>query len=118
MSLKGDASPDGERFALQFELAQRGVGSDWMDAKDVTAFAKYALSRGFGVQYMEAYGDGPSRGKHALWHQILGIDDPGENWDDHRDPARAFEILRQKLDLARVDGVDLKCKLWIHDSGI
>ncbi|WP_421701909.1 hypothetical protein [Aliiroseovarius sp.] len=83
----------------QIDLAQRGVGSDWMDVEQTTQFAEAAFALGFGVQFMEAHGTGASRGKHKLSHQMLGTDDDGKNWDDHKDPERALTLVRRKAGL-------------------
>ena len=62
---------------------------------------------------MEAWGTGTSRGKHALGHQILGIDEHGENWAEHRDPRRALDMVKQRLNEATNDGLTLRYKFWI-----
>ena len=97
----------------QLDLAQQGIGSDWVDADQATQIAEAACTLGFGVQLMEAYGTGASRGKHGLRHQLLGLDEDGENWDDHRNPERALTLMRRKLRAARQDGLSLRYKLWI-----
>jgi len=70
----------------QLDLAQQGIGSDWIDAEQASQIAEVAFTLGFGVQFMETHGTGASRGKHGACHKMLGTDDDGENWDDHRDP--------------------------------
>lgn len=100
-------------FPRQFELAKTGVGSDWLQANKTLEFAEFAYSRGYGVSVMEAYAVGESRGKLQLWHQILGIDDPGKNWIDHRNPEIALDLVKEKLREASKDAVELKYKLWI-----
>jgi hypothetical protein len=111
-----DNSVETGDFPEEFELAQTGKGSQHMNAETGFAFAKYCLTMGFGVSVMEAYGTGESRGKHGLWHQILNVDDPGENWEDHKCPARALELVKEKMRLASEDGVVLMYKFWIDSS--
>ena len=84
-----------------------------MSAKEAIAFSEYCLSFGFGISKMEAYGVGGSRGKCALHHQILGLDDDGLNWSDHRNPQLALSLLQNKLRQASEDGLILKYKFWI-----
>lgn len=106
-------SKDEDYFSEQLELAQLGEGSDHMDSATGMAFAEYGMTKGFGVQIMEGYGIGAARGQHGIYHQILGVDDDGGNWDDHKDPKRALDLVKVKLDLAREDGVDMKYKFWM-----
>lgn len=105
-------------FAHQLALAQTGRGSDDMDADRALAFAEYGVSQGFGVSKMEAYGVGASRGKHTLYHQILGVDDDGENWRDHKDPHRALALVREKLHEAVRDGLTLRYRIWMDGAGL
>lgn len=44
---------------------------------------------------------------------MLGTDEAGENWDDHKDPQRALTLMRRKLHETRQDGLSLRYKLWI-----
>ena len=37
--------------------------------------------------------------------EMIGADSDGENWEDHRDPQRAYRLFRAKLRLAARDGV-------------
>lgn len=104
---------DPNEFLQQLEVAQTGIGSAWMDADKGFAFAEYAMSMGLGVSFMEVYGTGESRGKYNLDHTILGVDEMGENWADHRDPARALETVKNKMHAASKDGLTLKYKFWL-----
>lgn len=85
-----------------------------MNANEALVFSEYCLSFGFGISKMEAYGEGASRGKHALYHQILGLDDDGVNWSDHRKPQLALNLVRSKLREASEDGLTLKYKFWVE----
>lgn len=105
--------PDHAFIQRQLDLAQQGIGSDWVDADQAMLIAEAAFALGFGVQFMEAHGTGASRGKHKPWHQMLGTDDAGENWEDHGAPQRALTLMRRKLHEARQDGLSLRYKLWI-----
>lgn len=105
---------DPKEFSRQLETAQTGGGSAWMDAEEGFAFAEYALSMGFGVSIMEVHGVGESRGKYTLDHLIIGVDELGNNWVDHRNSARALEIVRRKMLDASKDGLDLKYKFWLE----
>jgi hypothetical protein len=100
-------------LVLQLERAQTGLGSDYMDSEEATASAEYGFSLGFGVQIMEGYRVGDSVGKHRLYYQILGIDDEGENWKDHRNPELALKIFYQKLAQASEDNVVMKYRIWM-----
>ena len=97
----------------QIELAPTGKGSDWLNPNDTWELAEHGLSRGFGVSKMEAYAFGASRGKLRIYYQILGVDDPGENWVDHRDPRVALDLVKQKLSEASKDAVKLRYKIWL-----
>ena len=96
----------------QLNLGQSGKGTDWMDAADGLELTRFAVSKGFGVSKMEAHGVGSSRGKHALWHQILGLDDEAENWSFHRDPARSLQLVERKFAEADRDFLILRYKFW------
>lgn len=111
-------SSDATELDHQLDLAQTGHGSGDMDAGQALAFVEYGMSQGFGVSKMEAFGVGASRGKHALYHQILGVDDDGENWRDHKDPGRALALVRNKLDEAAQDGLTLRYKIWMDGAGL
>ena len=102
-------------FSQQLELARFGPGSSYMDAEQALKFAEYAYACNFGISRMEAYGEGESRGKHALYHQILGIDDDGENWMDHKNASMSLRLVKNKLSEARQDGLTLKYKFWVDD---
>jgi hypothetical protein len=104
---------DPKDLALQLERAQTGLGSDYMVSEEATAFAEYGFSLGFGVQIMEGYGFGDSVGKHKLYHQILGIDDDGENWKDHRSPELALKMFYERLAQASEDNVTMKYRIWM-----
>ncbi|TNE67430.1 MAG: hypothetical protein EP336_07835 [Rhodobacteraceae bacterium] len=105
-------------FVHQLDLAQTGRGVDDMDAEQALAFGEYGVSQGFGVSKMEACGQGASRGKHGLHHQILGVDDDGENWRDHKDPGRALALVRSKFDDAARDGLTLRYKIWMNGADL
>ena len=68
---------------------------------------------GEGVRSMEAaaysFREPP---RDTAW-EILGADPAGENWDDHRDPSRAFLLVQRKVERARRDGARLQYKLWL-----
>jgi len=100
-------------FGRQLELAQTGAGSDWMDADQGIAFAEYGLSLGLGVSKMEAYAVGAYRGKLQLYHQILGLDDDGENWEDHKNPKLAIDLVKTKILEAASDELRLRYKFWL-----
>lgn len=106
-------SKDEVYFSEQLELAQLGKGSDHMDSTTGLAFAEYGLTKGFGVQIMEGYGIGDSKGKHGTYHQILGVDEDGENWADHKDPIRALDLVRVKLGYARKENLEMRYKFWM-----
>ena len=70
-----------------------------------------------GVSKVEAYGTGASKGKHQLYHQILGRDEPGENWADHRDPQTSLALLLKKIECAWAEAVTLRYKMWLDSAG-
>lgn len=97
--------------------ARSGAGSPWLSAAQAEALARYALAQGEGVHLMEAAAYTLHEPPRDIGWEILGADPQGENWDDHRDPVRAFALLRQKLTMARRNGARLQYKLWLRTAG-
>ncbi|MCA0846207.1 hypothetical protein [Salipiger thiooxidans] len=93
--------------------AQTGAGTPWLPARHAEALARFALMRGMGVRLMEAAAMILHEPPRDIGWEILGADDPGDNWEDHRDPQRAFALFRHKLALARNEGARLQYKLWL-----
>ena len=49
--------------------------------------------------------------------EILGVDEEGENWEDHRIPQLAYALFQKKLGWARRDGAVLQYKIWLRKAG-
>lgn len=93
--------------------AHTGAGSPWLPVDFAEALVRYGLYHGEGLRMMEA----ASRTLHepprdVAW-EIIGADSPGENWEDHQDPERAFRLFRAKLRMAQGDGARLQYKIWL-----
>ena len=100
-----------------FQAAHTGAGAPWLLAGDADALVRFALSRGEGVSLMEAAARAFHEPPRDIGWEILGTDAPGENWEDHRDPRRAYVLFRNKLEKARLDRVTLLYKLWFRPAG-
>lgn len=94
--------------------AQTGDGSPWLRAAEAEALARFALHYGEGVALMEAVATRFREPVRDTGWEILGDDPDGDNWEDHRDPRRAHDLLRRKLAQARRDGAVLEYKLWLR----
>ena len=109
-----DEAPSQAALSAWLDAAQTGSGTPWLPTAHAAIFAGYARDRGFGVSLMEAstavFTEPP---RDTDW-EILGADTAGDNWADHRDPARAFALFERKLRRARRDGARLQYKLWIQ----
>ncbi|MBV7395144.1 hypothetical protein [Mameliella sediminis] len=99
------------------DKAHQGGGSPWLRPAQADALARYALKFGEGVQMMEAVAPRFREPPRDISWEILGIDDEGENWSDHRDPQKAYALFRSKLSLAEADGAVLHYKLWLSPAG-
>lgn len=97
--------------------ALTGDGSPWLRASAADALARYALKFGEGVQMMEAVATRFREPVRDVGWEIIGADPEGDNWDDHRDPQRAYALLRSKLRQAQEDGAVLEYKLWLARAG-
>ncbi|WP_300434678.1 hypothetical protein [uncultured Mameliella sp.] len=97
--------------------AQSGKGTPWLDAGRADALARYALKFGEGVQMMEAVATRFREPVRDVGWEIIGADAEGENWEDHRDPQRAYALMRAKLRAARNAGAVLEYKLWLKRAG-
>lgn len=100
-------------FDAWLSAGQTGAGTPWLSVRQTESLARYALMRGYGVRLMEAAALTLHEPPRDTDWEILGADAPGTNWDDHRDPARAFRLLADKLALARRAGARLQYKLWL-----
>ena len=104
------------RLAAWFEAAHQGDGSPWLTPGETELLASFGVTRGEGVRMMEAathpFREPP---RDPDW-EIIGADDPGENWEDHRDPARALALVRRKLRAAGKAGARLHYKLWLEPA--
>ncbi|MBV2359578.1 hypothetical protein KUH32_07320 [Thalassococcus sp. CAU 1522] len=93
--------------------ARTGAGTPWLQARHAETLARHAMGRGLGISLMEAstrrFTEPP---RDTSW-EILGADPPGENWDDHRDPSRAYTLFLAKIRAAQRDGVVLQYKIWL-----
>ena len=87
----------------------------WADLieQEAETLARHALMLGRGVRLMEASALTLHEPPRDTDWEILGADAPGENWEDHRDPRRAFALFERKLRWARVAGARLQYKLWL-----
>ncbi|MCR8549078.1 hypothetical protein M4578_14665 [Salipiger sp. P9] len=111
--LASDPAPGEEQLLAWLNAAHRGGGTPWLTRDQAQALARYALTRGEGVRMMEAAAFTMHEPPRDIAWEILGADAPGENWDDHRDPDRAFALFQSKLRLAERDGARLQYKLWL-----
>ncbi|MGP6089083.1 hypothetical protein [Antarctobacter jejuensis] len=101
------------RLADWQAMARGSEGSPWLRAAEAEALACYALQFGEGVSTMEAVATQFREPVRDVSWEIIGADAAGENWEDHRDPARALDLVRRKLALARQAGAVLEYKLWL-----
>jgi hypothetical protein len=106
--------PEADRLLADwFEEAHQGAGSPWLTPGEAEALALFALKRGEGVRIMEARVYPHSETPCDPVFEILGADAPGENWEDHQDPATALTLVRRKLRAASKAGSRLRYKLWL-----
>nr|WP_249200575.1 hypothetical protein [Thetidibacter halocola] len=100
-------------MAAWLEAAHGGAGTPWLSRDEALLLALYALERGEGVSMMEAASYMLHEPPRDIGWEIIGADLPGENWEDHRDPRRAFVLFRRKLRDAERSGARLQYKLWL-----
>lgn len=93
--------------------AHTGSGARWLFSDQADALARYALKFHEGVRLMEACAPTFHEPVRDVSWEMIGADSDGENWEDHRDPQRAYRLFQAKLRLAARDGVRLKYKLWL-----
>ncbi|WP_323767547.1 hypothetical protein [Antarctobacter sp.] len=115
--LAPDTGPSQRDLAAWREDARQGEGSPWLKAAQADALARYALKFGEGVHMMEAIAPRFREPPRDVSWEILGDDPEGQNWDDHRDPQRAYALLQRKLGWARRDGAVLHYKIWLRTAG-
>lgn len=106
-----------DRLQAWRRAALTGDGSPWLRASEAEALARYALRFGEGVSLMEAVATRFREPVRDIGWEMIGADAPGQNWEDHHDPARALELLHRKLEQARRDGAVLEYKLWLSCAG-
>ncbi|WP_240705251.1 hypothetical protein [Pacificoceanicola onchidii] len=99
------------------DLARSGAGSPWLEAHEAEALARHALVTHEGVALMEAVTKQFREPVDEIGWEIVGADDPGDNWADHADPSRAMDLLRRKIQMARRNGVRLLYKIWLKPAG-
>lgn len=97
-----------------FAQAHTGAGSPWLTQGETLLLAEYGVLHGEGVRMMEASTRDFREPPQNVGWEIIGADAPGDNWDDHRDPAKALTLLKRKLRQAQQDGARLQYKLWIE----
>ena len=78
---------------------------------------RLARDRGAGVKLMEAAFALLREPVQEPGWEILGADPAGENWEDHRDPARAYALFSCKLESASRAGAPLCYRLWLARAG-
>ncbi|MDU8910006.1 hypothetical protein [Aestuariicoccus sp. MJ-SS9] len=116
--LLADADPPSpEDLAAWRQAAHTGDGAPWLRAGSAEALARFAAARGEGVSMMEAAALTLREPPRDIGWEIIGADAPGENWEDHRDPARALSLVLRKLAQARRYGVRLQYKIWLRAAG-
>jgi hypothetical protein len=98
-------------------MARTGQGTPWLKAHEADALARRALQKGWGVSLMEASVKTFHEPPRDVDWEILGNDPAGENWEEHRDPARAYRLLKAKHRKAREDRVVLLYKIWLTPAG-
>ncbi|MBY6003714.1 hypothetical protein KUV62_07340 [Salipiger bermudensis] len=93
--------------------AHTGAGSPWLPVDLAEALVRYGLYHGEGLRMMEAASLMLHEPPRDVAWEIIGADSPGENWDDHQDPERAFRLFRAKLRRAQAEGARLQYKIWL-----
>lgn len=105
--------PDHARLAEWRQQARGPEGSPWLRAMQADLLACHALQFDEGVSMMEAVATRFREPVRDVSWEMIGADAAGENWEDHRDPACALDLVRRKLALARQAGAVLEYKLWL-----
>ncbi len=114
MTSRDPAAADGPSMLARLRAeAHTGSGASWLYSDQADALARYALKFHEGVRLMEACAPTFHEPVRDVSWEMIGADCEGENWEDHRDPQRAYRLFRAKLRLAARDGVRLKYKLWL-----
>ena len=108
-----DPDPGHDMLRAWARAARTGAGSPWLSPVDAESLARHGLARGLGVRLMEASALTLHEPPRDTDWEILGADPDGANWDDHRDPARAFRLVQAKLRQARAAGARLQYKIWL-----
>ena len=115
--LTSEPTPSAETLADWRRQARQGEGGPWLRAAQTQALARYALHHGEGVCMMEALAGPFHEPPRDISWEILGADPTGQNWEDHRDPQRAYALLQDKLLAARAVGAVLDYKIWLRAKG-
>ncbi|APX22812.1 hypothetical protein Ga0080559_TMP2016 [Salipiger profundus] len=113
MTLLAPDDPPRATLDAWVRAATTGAGTPWLSTAEAETLARHALMLGRGVRLMEASALTLHEPPRDTDWEILGADAPGENWEDHRDPRRAFALFERKLRWARVAGARLQYKLWL-----
>ena len=104
-------------LAEWFAAAHQGSGTPWLTPGEAEVLVRFALTQGEGVSMMEAASARFHEPPRDIGWEMIGADDPGENWEDHRDPKRAFAVFRAKLRAAQQAGAHLQYRLWLSPGG-
>jgi hypothetical protein len=112
-----EPQPPADTLAAWRQAAWTGDGTPWLRAHDADALARHALGFDEGVHMMEATAGAFCEPPRDISWEILGADEPGQNWIDHRDPKRAYILFRGKLHAARSIGAVLRYKIWLRRTG-
>lgn len=99
-------------FEQMLDDAETGKGADWISVPDLYRFCDYILAQGYGVQTMEAKGARQSVPR-AVRFQILGVEGE-ETWENHRDPKRSIDLVRETVRNAQREGHEMLYKVWVQ----
>ncbi len=105
--------PDADVLERWYASAFTGAGTPWLARREAVALARLARDRGAGVTLMEAAATMLREPPRESDWEILGADAAGENWEDHRDPARAYALFCRKIDSAARSGARLSYRIWL-----
>lgn len=101
------------KLRTELARAEREGATGNLNSDEFIPFCELVISHGYGVSRVEAFQSpqGVVRRNHG--YEILGVDDDGYNWRDHRDPQRSLALARNKLAWAKEDGADFLYQVWI-----
>ena len=102
-----------DKLEKELARAEREGATGYLSSEEFIPFCELAVSRGYGISGVEAFRSPQGTVRRNHGYEILGVDEDGYNWRDHRDPQRSLWLAREKLAWAKEDGADFTYQVWV-----